>query len=120
MLLKITSIADRGVLEKERIVMKAASDTDIGRFAIFRCGVEGDQITTIVTDTFWLPNMTVRAGDLVVLYSKVGKDNERVLKSGATGHFFYWGRTTPLWGSLDHAPVLVLTREWESYIPEIA
>jgi hypothetical protein len=116
MILRITAIADRGDQVKERVVLKASSDTDIGRFAIFRSRVENKQVTVAISDVFWFPDKTVKSGDLVVLYTKDGTSGERVLKSGSTAHFFYWSKTERMWSGSQYAPVLVHTTEWEPFM----
>jgi hypothetical protein len=115
MRLQITSVADRGNGDKERIVMKATADIDVGRFAIFRAGANDEGApTSDVADVFWFPDKAVKARDLVVLYTKAGKTSERPSKSGGTVHFFYWGRPNPLWStSSGRIPVLVSTNDWE-------
>ena len=68
--LTITSIADPGELQKERLVLKVEIDTDVGFFAVFRVFVREGVMTNFVTDAYWFPNKAVSAGDQVVLYSK--------------------------------------------------
>jgi hypothetical protein len=118
MKVKIQSIADRGNPDKERIVMRVRVGTDIGRFAVLDAGYSGGSVNTDITDAFWFPDKTVREGDLVVLYTKSGRDNEKSLKSGNTSHFFYWGRTGVKWQRADRVPVLLQVDEWHSYEPK--
>jgi hypothetical protein len=75
----------------------------------------------------------VSAGDLVVLYTKSGRENEKELKSGRKAHFFYcvllntpsacggelhWGLDPSIWERKDRAPVLLHAPEWISKGPE--
>ena len=118
--LKITSVADKGIPQKERLVLKAELDTDIGLFAVFRAFVQADSVTNYVTDAYWFPNKDVKAGDLIVLYSKIGKDSERLNKNGTTVHFFYWSRDDDVkWADEDFVPVLAYTPEWEPFLPSV-
>lgn len=116
MMLKVTGIADRGDRVKERVVMRAMIDTDVGDYAVFRSKLlEEGAVSSDTTDAFWFPDKFVNAKDLVVLYTKAGTASERVLKSGRTVHFYYWGKSAALWAGSDHVPVLVHASNWEAF-----
>lgn len=116
MRVKITSIADRADLNKERIVMKVLSDTDIGGYAVFDAEYQEGIVTTGVQDVFWFPDKKVSAGDFVVLYTKRGKPSEKKLPiRGKTTHFFYWGSSSPKWNTDGTTPVLLFISEWEAF-----
>ena len=118
MKITIQSIADKGIKGKERLVLKVKSDTDIGDYIIIQAGYSDEQVTTDIHNTFWFPYKAVSAGDLVVLYTKSGRENEKELKSGRKAHFFYWGLNSSIWGLKDRAPVLLHAPEWISKGPE--
>jgi hypothetical protein len=116
MRIKITSIADRADLTKERIVMKVLSDTNIGDYAVFDAEYRHGTVTTGVRDVFWFPDKDVSSGDIVVLYTKRAKQSEKILKaSRKTAHFFYWGSTKPKWETERTVPVLMSISEWEAF-----
>jgi hypothetical protein len=114
---KIQSIADRGVPDKERIVMNVLSDTDIGGYAIFEASFRDGTVTTGVYDVFWFPDKQVNVGDYVVLYTKSGTQSEKTLKNGKKSHFFYWGSAGTKWDTKRSAPVLLLISEWSAFLP---
>jgi hypothetical protein len=115
MKLKITSIADLGAAEKERLVFKVLADTDVGEFGVFRTRERSGTVTTGVLDAFWFPDKKVAAGDLVVLYSKAGARSEKTLEGGNTAHFFYWGAEGTMWEK-GMAAVVFHVDEWNSYL----
>lgn len=115
---KFKSIAGRGDLADERVVLNVLAETDIGRFIVLRTKRHQDLATTGVRNAFWFPDKKVSAGDIVVLYSKAGTQSEKTLDSGSKAHFFYWGQTTPLWGASDVAGVVATTPEWNLFLPE--
>ncbi len=117
MRLTITSIADRGNSEKERIVIKVTADTDVGDYSIFRSKLNSSsKPTTTVTDVFWFPNKNVKAEDSVVLYTKSGTTTERTQESGRTVYFYYWGKKQPLWSSKsNYGAVLLHLDSWEMF-----
>ena len=119
MMLKVNAIAGRGDHAKERVVMKATVDTDVGDFALFRTRLlEDNAVSSQVTDVFWFPDKSIKTNDLVVLYTKEGTASERVVTSGRTVHFYYWGKNDTLWSRSDYAPVLVYVSDWVAFIPE--
>lgn len=111
MRVKIRSIADKGVNNKERLVLRVLTDTDVGNYAVFASGFYDGQVTIEVRDAYWFPDKPVKSGDLVVLYSKAGKSKERVNKDGSKTHFFYWNLNKSVW--LDNTvPVVTEIKEW--------
>ncbi|MGO9121037.1 MAG: hypothetical protein ACLQPD_25925 [Desulfomonilaceae bacterium] len=114
MKLRIQKIADRGNLEKERIVLRAVADTDVGVFAIFQVNTDRGNITSDVKDAFWFPDQRVSAGDMVVMYTKQGRDKPKFDESGRKIHFFYWGKDQPRWNK-NFVPVLLSIADWEAY-----
>ena len=98
--------------------MRVRQDVDIGDFMLVRTGFEGDTVTTGVSNAFWFPDKRLRAGDLVVVYSKEGRSHARPRDDGTKAHFFYWDQSSPLWASEDVAPVLLYAPQWDSKAPD--
>lgn len=113
MKLRVLRIADAGDLNKERIVMKAASTLDVGEYLVIKVSTFEEKVTTDVSATYWFPDKEVSPGDFVILYSKKGKDNEKPFKE-VKSHFFYWGQAESLWGKDDVAPILLNAPEWDT------
>lgn len=112
--LKLKSIADKGNPQKERLVIRVVNDTDVGEFIVMRTGFVDDAVNIGVESTYWFPDKSVKAGDLVVLYSKAGTIKDRPLERGGNVHFFYWGQPTAVWRNPNTAAVLVHAPVWES------
>jgi len=117
MKIEIQSVADKGNKEKERLILKVKATADIGDYLLIQSGFNNGEVTIGTYQTYWFPYKTVEAGDLVVLYTKSGKENTRELKQGKTAHFFYWGLSSPIWNTNDKAPVLLHSPEWVSKAP---
>lgn len=118
MKLELRSIQDRGIADKERIVMKALSNLDVGQFAVIEAGFSNGGVNTSTGDCYWFPDKVVEEGDWVVLYTKPGEDKEKIQKSGATAHFFYWGKNSPKWRVQTRAPVILQVDSWDFIPPE--
>lgn len=112
--IQIRNIVDKNNISKERVILKALANIDIGRFGIFRTGKNDRGITSKVYDTYWFPDKNIKAGDLVVLYTKSGISSETSNEDGSTYHFFYLGQTSAFWQD-DVACVLISIPEWQVY-----
>lgn len=117
MKVQIQYVAEQGELNRERLVMRVRQDVDIGDFMLVRAGFEGDEVTTDVSNAFWFPYRRLRAGDLVVVYTKRGSDKQKLLDDGHKAYFFYWGLDSPLWNDDHVAPVLLYAPQWASKAP---
>ena len=98
--------------------MRVRQDVDIGDFMLVRTGFEEDEVTTDVSNALWFPYERLRAGDLVVVYSKRGGSKRKRLDDGHKAHFFYWGQDAPLWNNEQVAPVLLYAPQWASKAPQ--
>jgi hypothetical protein len=116
---EISSFADPGDLNKERVVLKATEDIDIGRFVLLRSktNAEGHPISGS-KDAYWFPDKTITRGDLVVVYTKAGTSSTKTLNSGGTAHFYYWHKKTAFWGPTEkNVAVLMEAPLWSSKKP---
>lgn len=118
MKLELRSIQDRGIVGKERIVMKALSKLDVGQFAVLQAGYSDGVVNTSTNDCYWFPDKIIEQGDWIVLYTKSGKDKGKIQKSGVTAHFFYWGKDVSKWKGRSWAPVVLQVDSWEFLPPE--
>jgi hypothetical protein len=123
--LKLVSFADSGKLDRERVVLRATKDLDTGDYTAL-CSVCSDpgSATSGLQTAYWFPDGEIKAGDLVVLYTKSGKEGKKDIGAGHTAYFFYWGLSKPLWNTSKLCLVLIEGRdfaiEWpaESIAPE--
>ncbi len=117
MKIEIQSVADKGNIEKERLVLKVKSATDIGDYVVIQAGFSGGEVTAQAHNSYWFPYKSVSAGDLVVLYTKSGRDKTTQLRQGGRAYFFYWGLESAIWNRTDRAPVLLHAPQWISKTP---
>ncbi|HUU56532.1 MAG TPA: hypothetical protein VMW93_04250 [bacterium] len=112
--IEIKAIRDSGTKDKERIVLRVLKDEDIGFYVIFDTTfTEEGNISNKVRHSFWFPDKKVRAGDLVVLYTKRGQAKEREKPRGITTHFFYWGLDKTIWNEEGDCGVLLKVSNWD-------
>jgi hypothetical protein len=117
MLLGIVGIVDRGVNGRERLHLSVLADTNLNYYAVFDTDYSGDGIVPRPKRTFWFNDYPVRAGDHVILYTKIGTPSTKPRTDGGTNHFFYWDIGKPLWGSATSCAVLVELSNWVTTEP---
>lgn len=120
MKLTIESFSDAGDLKKERVILRAASDVDIGGYLVLRSknSVGGGPVSGS-KNAYWFPDTKVGAGDLVVLYTRSGIPGRKSLGNGRTAHFYYWHKKVPFWSKeKDNVAVLVETKDWGWNVPD--
>lgn len=113
MKIEIVDIKDRGDKSKERLVIKALTDLDVGYYIVFLTKKIGDESFSSIPDrVFWFPDKRVKEGDLVVLYSKSGTNSIKENKSGNTTHFFYWNLPSTVFEDDKKIPVIIEANGW--------
>lgn len=111
--IEVVDIKNRGERNKERLVLKALSDLDIGYYIVFQTTKTGENTFSGNPErVFWFPDKEVEEGDLIVLYSKKGKNSSRQNKSGNTTHFFYWGQEPPIYKDEKKMAVVIEAKGW--------
>jgi hypothetical protein len=118
MRLKFLYFRNLGSLKDERLILEATSNIDLGLFIILRNGISKNSVTTSVKDVYWFPDLLIKAGEKVVIYTKKGKIKEKVLDSGKKTYFFYWGKDESIWSKQDTALVIMESSDWISILPD--
>ena len=112
MRIEIGSVAGKGNLEKERLVLEVKADTDIGDYILIQAGFGDGEVKISTYHTYWFPYQTIAEGDLVVIYTKSGNQNTKELKDGRIVHFYYWNLSEAIWNTNKRTPVLLYAPEW--------
>lgn len=116
--LNISSFADAGNFDKERLVLKANVDLDIGQYAVFCTELSADKAATAGKQlAYWFPDEEVKANDLVVLYTKQGTSRKKDLGDERTAHFFYWDHGEALWARNNNGAVVLQVSRWSKKVP---
>ena len=115
MRLKIVSIWDRGLANKERLDLLVVTPANLNYYAIFDTTLMGNsQIVAIPKRAYWFTAFQVSAGDHVVLYTGPGQTVTHPRSDGRKNHFFYWGLTSVIWSDPNSRAVLVELGTWET------
>jgi hypothetical protein len=115
MKLMLRRIRNVGELDRERIVFRARYNLDLGDYSIFRAKAKNDEVYAVVSHTFWFPDSAAKEGDLVIVYTKAGKQRRKDNEDGSSSHFFYWGLEAPLWNTSTFAPVILEIASWNAF-----
>lgn len=110
--LTMRPVENPGDPERERIVLRATKDVDIGDFAMFMAPTADDSVLSGPLNAYWFPDQKIKLGDFVVLYTKSGTRSEKKSDSGNTSYFLYWGLSSPRWASPKLKPVLLQVASW--------
>jgi hypothetical protein len=110
--LELRSIVSPGDLENERLTLRALADLDVGDYLVAQTGYVEGSPTTALYHTIWFPFKPVQKGDLIVIYTKVGTNSERVLGKGNKAHFFYLDLREPIWQDTGKAALVMYAPSW--------
>jgi hypothetical protein len=115
--LKLQSFKQAGNYEKERLILKAETDVDLGDYLV--CSSIRDDsdstpgIESEVTALVWLPDKKVEAGDFILIYTCAGDDRSFRNKSGTTSHVIHLDEKQAIWNGGDKAAVLFELARWQ-------
>ncbi|MDV2904928.1 hypothetical protein R0H17_25230 [Phytobacter diazotrophicus] len=112
---RIVSVQEHGDLEKEHIVLAADAQTNLWNYILSDSTYHGDGSTSNkhrhVFDFDELSAITLNKGDLVLLYTKIGKFGIQKLQNGSKAYFIYWGLDETVWNKDGDEAVLVKVEE---------
>ncbi len=112
---KLLYVKGSGDLSDERIILKALSKEDIGRYMLCDTTYNEDgSVSNKLRHTFWFPDMVAEKGDFIALYTKKGANTQHNNKAKTTTHFLHWGLDTTVWNKEGDGAVLFEIGNWSS------
>jgi hypothetical protein len=113
--IRIDHIADRGVVNKERLYLRVFAATDLSFYVVFNTiYTEMKAISNNPRNVYWFPSIYVKPGDQVVLYSGFGQNRSVRAPDGTMNHSFHWGQKDTLWNSYGDCAVLLEIESWQT------
>ena len=113
MKLSIRTVVDRGH-DSERVILDVAQAADLRYYMVFDTTYTGDHtISNKLRHTYWFTAQSVKPGDVVVLYTKKGKNTSRE-ENGHTVYFYYWGLDSYVWNNDGDGALLVEVNAWST------
>ena len=111
--LKILTIKDPGIKEKERVVLSVLADINLGDYLIAKTyTLKDERISAELEDVMWLPDQDLKQGDQVVVYTKAGEKNKITNSDGSTSYFYYWELSEPI-GDEEEAGAIIFEADWD-------
>jgi hypothetical protein len=111
--LTLLGVADRGIANKERVILRANQDVDMSPFALLaglNLGAAGrDNPTQPLNDHFfWFGDAVIDKGDFILVYSGQGDSVKTTLEgSDDPAYVLHWNKPTTLFARTLVVPVLV-------------
>ncbi|NTU79266.1 MAG: hypothetical protein HGA45_07655 [Chloroflexales bacterium] len=107
MKVKISSILPLDHGYGECVVLEVLNDTDIGKYILM------DYAATKISHTFWFPDMQVKKGDVIYLYTSEKALCSEMQKPGnGSFHELLWNLPSPLESVKPNCLVLVEASDW--------
>jgi hypothetical protein len=116
---EIIGIRDAGVLDKERILLRALELVKLEYYIIVNVKTTSENKLNVLNDkVFWFPVRTVNSGDFIRLYTKSGSYNREEANYGsepAIFHNFFWGLDAPVWDGIKaNAATIFKISDWNT------
>ncbi|MRS89143.1 hypothetical protein GJV04_03690 [Enterobacteriaceae bacterium RIT714] len=112
---KINGLREPGNLEKERAVIEILEDGNVGTLIVASTRQQGEgSVSSEIKNSYWIPDQDVQKGDLIIIYTKAGKKNNRVTPTNSTSYFFYIGLEAPQYNEADETVVVFDISDWKS------
>ena len=113
MKLRIVGIRDAGNFSEERVVLIAEGDGDIGRFLLASSReINENMVSSRLRAVYWIPDRQVKNGDMIVVYTRAGKNNSVENTDHSHSHFFYRGETAAVYGGENDCVVVMEIGTW--------
>ena len=96
-------------------MLRVLNECNIGYYLVLDSTyTPDDNVSNLVRHPYWFPDEDVSAGDLVVLYTKAGKQSVKHNKNGSSSHFFYRGLDKTVWNQTSDCAVVLEIASWTS------
>lgn len=111
--LRILTIADRGIPNKERLHLAVDAFANLSYYAVFdTIKFPNGTIAPIPKHVFWFSAFQVKPGDNIILYTGPGQFLQKPRGDLGTNYFFHWGLQTTIWRDANSCAVLLEIGTW--------
>lgn len=107
MRVEIRGIIDYGKPNSERIIIDVLEGCNIGHYMIMQTNYTHHERPSNKVKTIYIfPSQPMKAGDIVILYTKEGK-NSMLEKGGIVEYSFYWNLDKCIWNNTEDCILIV-------------
>lgn len=115
MKIQIDQIVDHSTLNSERVLISVIQDTDLKYYIIADTTyTSAENISNKLRHMYWFAPKSVKAGDKVELYTKVGTSSQIDIGNGNTKYIIYWGLGASVWNNDGDAAILFHVDSWKT------
>lgn len=115
-ILELVGIADRGVVDKERVVCRTTTGGDLVGHLISVGLISPerprDGFWPIKNLVFFLPPRIVGASEWVIIYTGKGESQRTVLPTGEVAWTFFWNSEDLYFLDKDYVPIIFHATSW--------
>lgn len=107
---ELYKIVKKATGNDERIVFKVLEDTNMSYYLLLDNTYDAEgKISNVDRHTFAFPNVNVKRGDFIILYTGVGSQSSYKNKAQTVTYVFYWGfqRETSVWNEASDKAIIV-------------
>lgn len=114
--LQIEQVVDHGTQTSERVIIKVTGNCNIGMYLLADSTYTSNNlISDKLRHFYWLPDQVVKAGDKIIVYTKIGNASSKAIAGGNTEYNFYWGLNSCVWNNTGDAAVLFEIKDWTHF-----
>jgi hypothetical protein len=116
MKVKIALVHNQGRFDEEYVLLKVEESCDIGRYLLADSTYTTDgKVSNKLRHIYWFPDGAVKKGDLIIVWTKAGKDNTSETDSGVPIHHYYWGLKSAVWNDDGDCAALLELSTWQFF-----
>ncbi len=112
MSITIKYIKNNGLEKDERIIFEVTEKCNIWDYLVFDTTYAANGVSNKLRHTYWFPDREVEEWDLIVLYTKKGKDTFKNNISWNKTWFYYWWLEKPILNDLKDCILLLKAASW--------
>jgi hypothetical protein len=106
--LSMVGVADAGVPNQERILLRPTDRINLAQFGIMLCRRSDTGLVTPFRDQFfWFGEVEVTPPSWIVVFTGPGKAYQSVEKNFGQVYWHYWGKRTTVFTAPERVPVVL-------------
>jgi hypothetical protein len=117
MRLDLRGVIDRGVANKERILLVALLPTNLSYYTLLHTDAADVNTNAVMAGghlAYWFPTQWVGPRDQVIVYTRSGTDNVVQRPEGGTNYFYFWGLNQTIWQNPMSRVVVFEHQSWQA------
>lgn len=111
--IEVVEILDKGIANKERIVLRVLGFTNLSYYALAHTRlISTNSISNDIKNTYWFNPLEVSPGDYIIVFTKKGIISSVQNTEGTKTHWRYWGFKNTVFTTPNDCAVLFEINTW--------